>query len=210
MDKNDFIDVFLLSHSSTTTCLTQSTSQGITTSLHIRAQPLLRVGHLWATMLTPRANTTQRLPIPVSTTLLSTPTSRTTTALRALNHTLSPSQPLTPLPQLPLGPGSACRSRRHSPSPTLRPGGRLNRLTPHPLLASSRHDRHPSLRQAHRTGIHHILAHKFRRCTVRGHTRAAAQGLQEGLTRSQCLKETWKIVRLGLHLHRVLLINQAR
>jgi len=191
-------------------CLTTNTSQGITTSLHTRAQPLLRVGRLWAITLTPRASTTQHLRIPASTRPLSTPTSRTTTPLQALNPTLSPSQPLTPPPQLPPGPGSACRSRRLSLSPTLRPGGRQSRLTPRPLLASTRPDPHPRLRRVRRAGTLHIPAHKFRRCTLRGCTRPAAQGLEDELTRSRCLSEGWKIPRRGLALHRVLLISQAR
>lgn len=204
-------------HSCTTMCLTTSTSQGITTSLHTRAQPLLRVGHPGATHLIPRANTTQRPPTPASTSHLSTPppTSRTTTPplqplSPTLSPTLSPSRPPTQLPQLLLGPGSASRSRRHSLSPTLRQAGRLNRPTHHPLLASMCHAPLPRLRQVRRAGTLHIPAHKLRRCTLRRCTRGAAQDLEEELPRFQCPREGWKIIKQDQGLHRVLLISPAR
>lgn len=191
-------------------CLTTNTSQGIITSLHTRAQPLLRVGHLWATPLIPRANTTRRPPTPVSINHLSTPppTSRTTTPpLQPPSLTLSPSQPPTPQPRLPPDPGSASKSRQHSQSPTLRQGDRLNRPTPHPLLVSMCHAPLPRLRQVRRVGTLHI---KLRRCTLRRVTRGAAQDLEEELTRFHCPREGWKIIKQGQGLHRVLLISPAR
>lgn len=172
---------FLTPHSCTTTCLTTNTSQGIITSLHTRAHPLLRVGHPWATPLIPRANTTQRHLTPASTRHLSIPlpTSRTTTPpLQPLSPTLSLSQPPTPLPQLPLGPGSASRSRQRSLSPTLRRGDRLSRPTPRPLLVSTCLAPLPRLRQVRRAGTLHTPAHKLRRCTQRRGTRGAAQDLE--------------------------------
>lgn len=200
-------------HSCTIMCLTTNTSQGITTSLHTRAQPLFRAGHPWATPLTLRVNTTQRPPTPVSTRHLSTPppTSRTTTPLlQPLNLTLSQSQPLTPLPQLLQGPGSVSRSRQHSLSPTHKQGGRLNRPTHHPHLVSMCHAPHLRIRQVRRGGTLHIPFHKLRICTLRQGTRGTAQGLGEGSTRFQCLREGWKIIQQGQGLHRVLFINPAR
>lgn len=207
-----FLFFFLTPHSCTTMCLTTNTSQGTITSLRTRAQPLLRAGHPWATPLIPRANTTQHPPTPTSTSLLSTPppTSRTTTPLRPPSPTLSPSRPPTPPPRLPPGPGSASRSRRRSPSPTLRQGGRLNRPTPRPLLASTCHAPHPRLRQVSRAGTLNIPAHKLRRCTLRWGTWGAAQDLEGELTRCHCPREGWKIIKRGPGLHRVLLISPAR
>lgn len=194
-------------------CLTTNTSQGIIISLHTRVQPLLRVDPLWATPLTPRANTTQHLLTPVSTRHLSTqpPTSRTTTPpLQPLNRTLSPSQPPTPLPQLLQGPGSVSRSKQHSLSPTHKQGGRLNRRTHHPLLASICHVPHLRIRQVLRVGTLHIPVHKLRRCTLRLGTRGVARGLEEGSARFRCLREGWTIIRLDQELYRVLLISPAR
>lgn len=159
-------------------CLTTNTSQGIITSLHTRAQCLLRVGHPWATPLIPRANTTQCPPTPVSTSLLSTPppTRTTTPHLQPRSPTLSQSQPPTPQPQPPPGPGSASRSRQHSQLPTLRRGDRRNRPTPRPLPVSMCHAPLPRLRQVHRVGTLNI---KLRRCTLRRATRGAAQDLEQ-------------------------------
>lgn len=200
---------FLFPLSCTTMCLTTNTSQGIITNLHTRAKPLLRVGHPWATPLIPRANTTLCPRTPVSTSHLSTPppTSRTTTPPPTLSPTLSPSRPLTPRPRLPPGPGSASRSRRHSPSPTLRPGDRQNRRTPRPLLASTCRAPLPSLRQIRRAGTLHI---KLRRCTLRWGTRGAAPDPEGELTRFSCPREGWRITKPGRGLHRVLLISPAR
>lgn len=210
-----FICLFINSpppHSSMTTCLTTNTSQRITTSLHTRALPLLRVAHPWATTLIPRANTTQHLPTPMSIRHLSTPppTSRTTTPLLPLNLTLSPSQPPTPQRPLLRGPGSASRSRQRSQSPTLRQGGKLNRHTLRLLLASTCHDPRPRLKLLPRAGTLHIPAHRFRRCTLRGGIRGAAQGLEEELTSFLCLRERWKIIRVGREPHRVQVIRRAR
>lgn len=194
-------------------CLTTNTSQGITISLHTRVQLLLRVGHPWATLLTPKANTTQRPPTPVSTRHISTlrPTSRTSTPpLQPLNRTLSPSQPPIPLPQLLQGPGSVSRSKQHSLSPTHKQGGRLNRPIHHPLLASMCHVPHLRLRRLRRVGTLHTTVHKLRRCTLRRGTRGVAQGLGEGSARFQCLREGWRIIRQGQELHRVLLISPTR
>lgn len=178
-------------------CLTTNTSQRITISLHTRVRLLLRVDHPWATLLTPRVNTTQCPPTPVSTRHLSTPppTSRTSTPPRQpLNRTLSPCQPPIPLPQLLQGPGSVSRSKQHSLSPTHKQGGRLNRPIHHPLLASMCHVPHLSLRQLSKVGTLHTLVHKLRRCTPRWGTRRVAQGLEEGSARFQCLREGWRII----------------
>lgn len=196
-----------------TTCLTTNTSQGTTISLHTRVQLLLRLGHPWATLLTPRANTTQCPPTLVSTRHLSTqpPTSRTSTPpLQPLNHTLSLSQPPTPLPQLLQGPGSVSRSKQHSLSPTHRRGGRLNRPTRRPPLASMCHSPHPSLRRLRRFGTLHMPVHKLRICTLRRGTRGVDQGLEDESARFQCLREGWRVTQQGQELHRVLLISPAR
>lgn len=192
-----------------TMCLTTNTSQGITTRLQTRAQRLRKLVPLWATPLIPRANTTQHLPTPASTRQRSTPhpTSRITTPpLQPLNPTLSPSQLPTPQRQRRPGPGSVCRSRQHSPSPTHRRGGRPNRPTRHPLLASTCYA--PHLRRVRRAGTPHSLARRLKTCTPRWGTRGAVQGLEEELTRFPCQKEGWKIIKQGLH--RVLLISPAR
>lgn len=172
-----------------TTCLTTSTSQGITTSLHTRAQPRLRVDRPWATALTPRVSTTQPLRILASTRPPSTPTNRTSTPLPPLSPTRSPSQPPTPPPPLPLGPGSAYRSRRRSPSPTLRRGGRQSRPTPLLLLVSTCLGPRPRTRRVHRAGTLHTPTRRFRSCTPREATRATTLELEGELTRFLCLRE---------------------
>lgn len=192
-----------------TMCLTTNTSQGITTSLYTRVQALLRVGHQWATPPTPRANTTQRPPTPVITRHLSTPTNKTITPpLLPLNRTLSPFLPLTPLPQLPQGPGSVSRSRRRSLSPTLKQGGRLSRPTHHPLLGSMCHVLH--LRQVNRCGTLHTPVHRLRRCTLRWASKAVPQCLGEGSPRFQCPGEELKVTQEEQELRRVPSISPAR
>ena len=197
----------------TTMCLTTNTSQGITTSLHTRVQPLLRVGHPWGTPLTPTANTTLHRPTPASTTHLSTPppTSRTTTPPPPhLNPTPSPYQPPTPPPPPPPGPGSASRSRRRSPSPTRRRAGRLNRPTLRPRLASTCHAPNTRLRQVPRAGTRRTPGHKVKTCTLTPGTRGVARGLEEESTRLRWLREGWRAIRRGEELHRILLISPAR
>lgn len=186
---------FLCPLSCTTMCLTTNTSQGISTSLHTRTRRLLRVGHLWATLFIPKASITQYRPTPVNQLSTPLPTSRTTTLppLQPLNPTLSPSLPPTPPPPLPLGPGSASRSKLLSQSHTLRQEGRLSRPTLHLLLASMCHALLPNLRQICRAGI---LLIKLRRCTPRQVTRAY-RDLQERLIRVRCQREPRKTTKVG-------------
>lgn len=172
-------------------CLTTNTSQGSSTSL----QRLLRVGHPWSTLFTPKASTTLHRPTPVNRRSTPPPTSRTTTPPppRPRSPTLSLSLPPTPPPPLPPGPGSASRSRLRSQSRTLRQDGRLSRPTPRRLLASTGHALLTNLRQICRAGI---LLIKLRRCTPRPGTRAC-RDLRGGLIRVRCQREPWKTTKVG-------------
>lgn len=203
-----FLNNFLCLLSCTTTCLTTNTSQGIITSLHTRTRGLLRVGQRWATLLIPKASTTQGRPTPVNHLSTPLPTSRTTTRPlpRPLSPTLSLSQPPTPPPPLPPGPGSASRSKLRSQSHTLRPEDRLSRPTPHLLPASTCRALLPNLRQICRVGTLRI---KLRRCTPRQVTRGC-RDLWEGLIRFRCQKEGLKTIKLGQETCRLSLIHLTR